>query len=67
MAAGRAAAMKTAEGATNYAFHGLPVGTFARGILERRMAARLARESWAPEAGLDYTPPNLELAQKLRK
>jgi hypothetical protein len=61
-AAGKAAT-KTAEGAINYAAHGIPLGTFARGILEKRMAARLARQSWSPEAGLDYQ----DLAQKLRQ
>ncbi len=61
-AAGNAAA-RTAEGAVNYAAHGIPIGTFARGLLEKRMAARLARQSWSPEAGLDYQ----DLAQKLRQ
>ncbi len=60
-AAGRGAA-SAVEKAINYKFLGLPVGTFGRGILEKRMAARLAQQSLSPEAGLDY-----QMAQQLRK
>lgn len=56
-------ALKTAEGMGNYAAFGVPVGSFARDLIERRMARRLASQSLSPEAGLDYQ----NLAQKLRK
>jgi hypothetical protein len=43
---------KSAEGAVNYAFHGLPVGTLARSVLESRSARKAAAASIAPGAGL---------------
>ena len=52
-AAGRTAA-KAAEGAMNYAAHGLPVGTALRHVGDKFFTKRGIRNSLAPRAGLDY-------------
>ncbi len=56
--AGQAAA-KAGEGMVNYAFHGLPIGTFGRRWLMRGAEAKAAANALAPEAGLDYVPNSL--------
>lgn len=45
-----------AEGAVNYAFHGLPVGTVGAKILSNRAAAKGAKKSLEPGAGLTRMP-----------
>jgi hypothetical protein len=43
---------KSAEGAVNYAFHGLPVGSLARSFIEGRAGKAQVRASLEPGAGL---------------
>lgn len=48
------AAMRTAEGVTNFKFGGLPVGTLLRSAGERLRQKREVQQSLAPGAGITY-------------
>jgi hypothetical protein len=46
-----------AEGAANYAAHGIPVGTFAKRLFEERALRREVGNALAPGKGVSMSPP----------